>query len=395
MSSEVDGRAARAGRRWPPLGGLLRRKSRAAKPPASPPPWDTIASASARRTLGLVDRLIRRLDKLEFGEEDPGRLADLFELDHLVTQIRHNEESLLVLTGAGSARAKRGAESLTDVLRAAQSEVEQYTRVEIEVADLDLCVAASAANDLVHLVAELVDNATKYSTPDTTVTVLAERPGDKLLIHIADRGLGIDDAELRRLNERLAGGDGSAEAMLGLAVVARLAGRHGVTVELKRAEDGIVAEVAVPAELVMSIEATPEPVPTTLPRRPVREPLPLLTERVRAAIGTMSREPVKEENGEFHLRRGAARILVRVRNTPPMVDVVCPLISEVEASDELYTRLSELTADMPVGRLYWAGGTVWGSVPVFGHDFQETHLKLAVQVMAGLATELQDRTAWP
>jgi anti-sigma regulatory factor (Ser/Thr protein kinase) len=389
MSSEVDGRIAR---RWSAaLGSLRRRFGGTDNPEPEPAMWATVVSRSARRSLGLVDRLIHRLDKLEFGEADPARLADLFELDHLITQIRHHERSLLVLADADAAAVRRSAESLTDVLRAAQSEIEQYTRIDVVVTDLELSVVPAAANDLVHLIAELLDNATKHSTPDTTVTVEAHRTEAGVLIGITDRGPGIADDQLDRLNDRLGRDDGDVDGMLGMAVVARLAARHGATVRLRRIEDGTGTEVTVPAELIVMTEEAPEPIPVTLPRRPVREPDPPLADRVRTAVGPLA----EETDGDFRLREGSAEIVVRVKDNPPMVDVLSPIRTGVDASERLYAQLSELTAGMPIGRLYWAGNTVWCSVPVFGHDFQSSHVKLAVQVMTGLAKELGDKKAWP
>jgi two-component sensor histidine kinase len=389
MSSEVDGRIAR---RWSAVFGSLRRRFRGtAQTTPGPAAWATVVATSAKRSLGLVERLIHRLDKLEFGEADPARLADLFELDHLITQIRHHERSLLVLADADAAAVRRSAESLTDVLRAAQSEIEQYTRIDVEVTDLELSVAAAAANDLVHLIAELLDNATKHSTPDTTVTVEARRADGGVLIGIADRGPGIADDELVRLNGRLARDDGDVDGMLGLAVVARLAARHGIAVELRRTEDGTDTEVTVPAAIIVTAEEVPEPIPATLPRRPVREESPPLADRVRTAVGPQA----EETGGDFRLRAGSAEILVRVKDNPPMVEVLSPLRTGVDASERLYAQLSELTAGLPIGRLYWADDTVWCSVPVFGHDFQPSHVKLAVQVTTGLAKELGDKKAWP
>ena len=397
MSSEVDGRVTRRwsaalGSLWRRFGGTDEARPGGDADEAGPVPalWATLVSASAKRSLGLVDRLIHRLDKLEFGEADPARLADLFELDHLITQIRHHERSLLVLADADSAPVRRSAESLTDVLRAAQSEIEQYTRIDVVVTDLELSVVAAAANDLVHLTAELLDNATKHSTPDTTVTVEARRADAGVLIGITDRGPGIADDELGRLNDRLGRDDGDVDGLLGLAVVARLAARHGITVELRRTEDGTDTEVAVPAALIVTTEE-PEPIPATLPRRPIREPSPPLADRVRTAVGPRA----EETDGDFRLREGSAEILVRVKDNPPMVDVLSPIRTGVDASERLYAQLSELTAGMPIGRLYWADNTVWCSVPVFGHEFQASHVKLAVQVMTGLAMELADQEAWP
>jgi anti-sigma regulatory factor (Ser/Thr protein kinase) len=344
-----------------------------------------ISATSARRSLTLVERLIARLDRLEFGEQDPSRLADLFELDHLATQIRRNQESLLVLSGYAPADERRGAESVIDVLRAAQSEVEQYTRVEVDVAEPELEVTAGAAHDLVHLVAELLDNATKFSTPDTTVVAAARRQADGVRISVTDKGLGVDAARLQLLNQRLRKDDEAADGMLGLAVVARLARRHGTTVELRPNpdEDGTVAEVRLPARLIGEKAVTePAPIHIEIPEAPV---MPPLADRVRAVVATMSRSPVETTpGGDFKIQDP---IVVRVRANPPMVDVLGELRTGVEPSDELRAKLSELTAGMPVGRLYWADGAVWASVPVFGHDFQGTHLKLAVQVMTGLARD--------
>ena len=120
----------------------------------------------ARRSQTLVDRMIGELDAIERGEEDPKRLAQLFELDHLATRMRRNDENLLVLAGADSAVPRRDDALLVDVLRAAQSEVELYNRIEFGTVDTDISVAAHAVNDVVRLVAELLDNATRFSPPD-------------------------------------------------------------------------------------------------------------------------------------------------------------------------------------------------------------------------------------
>ncbi|MFC7279751.1 sensor histidine kinase [Paractinoplanes rhizophilus] len=342
-----------------------------------------VPATSARRSLALTERLISRLDRLEFAEQDPGRLADLFELDHLATQIRRNQESLLVLSGAGPANGRRDAESLIDVLRAAQSEVEQYTRVEVGVGEPELKVVAGAAHDLVHLVAELLDNATKFSSPGTPVVAAARRDDDGVLIEITDEGVGLDDGRRRALNERLAGRGGDAQGTLGLAVVARLARRHGLRVELAEAAPGTVVRVTLPGRLIAAAGDAAEAAPAAI-EIPGSPAMPPLTERVRAVVATMSRAGVETtDEGDFKINDA---IVVRVRPSPPMVDVLSPLL-EVAAGEQLRAKLSELTAGMPVGRLYWAGGTVWASVPVFGHDFQGTHLKLAVQVLTGLARD--------
>jgi signal transduction histidine kinase len=232
----------------------------------------------ARRSQILVDRLIGHLDRLERGEEDPDRLAELFQLDHLATRMRRNDENLLVLAGADSTRVQRDPASLMDVLRAAQSEVEHYTRIEFGVVDRDLEVAAHAVNDLVHLVAELFDNATVFSPPESPVVVEARRVGDRAVLYVEDRGLGLSPQQLAEINERLATPpmvDVAVSRMMGLVVVARLAARHGVSVELRpAAERGTVADVTLPASVLVPRALGSRPTePAAVRLEPVR-PLP-------------------------------------------------------------------------------------------------------------------------
>ncbi len=120
-----------------------------------------------------------------------------------------------------------------------------------------------------------------------------------------------------------------------------------------------------------------------------------LDERVRTVVATMSKTTVDQlqvdTDGDIGIRAGSAMVFVRVRDNPPLVDVFSPILTEVEPTEQLYVKLSELTNRMPIGRLYVAQDTVWASIPVFGRNFQATHLMLAVQVMTGLADELDDR----
>ncbi|WP_433372400.1 T3SS (YopN, CesT) and YbjN peptide-binding chaperone 1 [Actinoplanes sp. CA-142083] len=120
-----------------------------------------------------------------------------------------------------------------------------------------------------------------------------------------------------------------------------------------------------------------------------------LEERVRTVVATMTKTEVDQlqvdTDGDIGIRAGSAMVFVRVRENPPLVDVFSPILTEVEPTEELYVKLSELTNRMPIGRLYCAKDTVWASIPVFGRNFQATHLMLAVQVMTGLADELDDR----
>ncbi|MEV6691632.1 nitrate- and nitrite sensing domain-containing protein [Micromonospora sp. NPDC051196] len=227
----------------------------------------------ARRSQTLVDRMIGELDAIERGEEDPKRLAQLFELDHLATRMRRNDENLLVLAGADSAVPRRDDALLVDVLRAAQSEVELYNRIEFGTVDTDVSVAAHAVNDVVRLVAELLDNATRFSPPNTTVVADGRRIRDYVLIQIEDRGLGLTDEQLESLNRRLAAPsavDVSAFRLMGLAVVSRLASRYGIRVELRRnVEGGTVAQVTLPAATVILPSLRGREQAITRPRQPL------------------------------------------------------------------------------------------------------------------------------
>ncbi|GAA4571456.1 hypothetical protein GCM10023176_32230 [Micromonospora coerulea] len=237
----------------------------------------------ARRSQTLVDRMIGELDAIERTEEDPKRLAQLFELDHLATRMRRNDENLLVLAGADSAVPRRDDALLVDVLRAAQSEVELYNRIEFGTVDTDVSVAAHAVNDVVRLVAELLDNATRFSPPNTTVVADGRRIRDYVLIQVEDRGLGLTDEQFDSLNRRLAAPptvDVAAFRLMGLAVVSRLASRYGVRVELRRnVEGGTVAQVTLPnSTVVLPANRGHDPAPLTRPRQPLAvEQTPLAT----------------------------------------------------------------------------------------------------------------------
>nr|BFE66679.1 nitrate- and nitrite sensing domain-containing protein [Dactylosporangium thailandense] len=228
----------------------------------------------ARRSQTLVDRMIGQLDRIERGEDDPKRLAELFQLDHLATRMRRNDENVLVLAGADTAPPRRQDAPLLDVIRAAQSEIELYERVELAETDGDVLVAAPAVNDVVRLLAELLDNATRFSPPHAPVLVSGRRIGDRTIVRVEDRGLGIDPAALTDFNRRLAEPapvDVGAFRLMGIAVVGRLAARHRVTVRLgDNAGGGTVAEVVLPAGALVR---PPVERRTALPtRRPAAPP---------------------------------------------------------------------------------------------------------------------------
>ncbi|MEV6428047.1 ATP-binding protein [Nocardia sp. NPDC051463] len=212
----------------------------------------------ARRNQTLVDRQLSMIDALEFEEKDPERLDQLFRLDHLAARMRRNSANLLVLAGTKSRHDRSGPVEVRDILRAAGSEVEDYQRVKTG-ATPDGWVTGTAATDLVHLIAELLENALRASPPDSEVTFAYSRTSEGgLLIEVIDAGIGIVPSELDEINRRLATLATATLAttrQMGLFVVGRLAERHGITVRLRRTQDralnpGITASLHIPAPLI-------------------------------------------------------------------------------------------------------------------------------------------------
>ena len=208
----------------------------------------------SRRSQSLIERLVRMIDSLEQNEGDPDRLSNLFAMDHLVTRMRRNSENLLLLAGHDSARKWSGPVSLADVARAAVSEIEHYSRVSMKVQP-GIAVSGSAVSDVVHLLAEVIENATIFSSKDTPVHVSAEEPtSGGVLIEVSDSGVGIPEARLAEINWRLDNPpviDVSVSRHMGLFAVARLAERHGVRVRLRpRSPHGLIALVWLPDNVI-------------------------------------------------------------------------------------------------------------------------------------------------
>ncbi len=195
----------------------------------------------SRRSQSLIERQISLIDSLEQGEQDSNRLSSLFRLDHLATRMRRNSENLLVLAGHEASRRWSQPVPLVDVLRAAISEIEQYERVVLNVQP-GISVAGQAVNDVVHLVAELVENATTFSPEDTQVYVSGQPlTTGGVLLDVTDGGVGISDQEMGHANWRLDNPpvvDVGVSRRMGLFVVGRLAARHGVRVRLRHASSG-------------------------------------------------------------------------------------------------------------------------------------------------------------
>src|SRR5450756_115631 len=209
------------------------------------------------RNQSLLHRQLGMLDGMERRTSEPGALADLFRLDHLTTRMRRHAEGLIILSGSTPGRGWRDPVPVVDVLRAAIAEVEDYVRVDVVSESLDL-VAGNAVNDIIHLVAELVENATVFSPPNTRIEVRADRVGTGLVAEIEDRGLGLSDEELTDINGRLARPpefDLANSEQLGLFVVSTLAARHSIKVSLRQsAYGGTTAILVLPFGVIVREE---------------------------------------------------------------------------------------------------------------------------------------------
>src|SRR6266540_4360199 len=219
----------------------------------------------ARRSQTLIDRLLEQIDDLE-READADTLEKLFGVDHLATRLRRTAEGLIVLSGAPEPpRRWLEAIPLMDVVRGAVQEVEDYQRVEVLPID-NVQLTGYAVSEVVHLLAELVENATRFSPPGTVVRIGGQPSATGHVIEIEDRGIGMSDAELERANQRLADPpavDAAVARQLGLAVIGRLARRHDIRVQLRHSfYGGITALVLLPSRLTSSMAVQP---PVTAP----------------------------------------------------------------------------------------------------------------------------------
>ncbi|QRP46739.1 nitrate- and nitrite sensing domain-containing protein [Amycolatopsis sp. FDAARGOS 1241] len=273
----------------------------------------------SQRSQDLVERQLSVLDRMEAGEQDPDTLAGLFELDHLATRMRRNSENLLVLSGTDLVREDSGPVVADEIIGAALSEVEDYQRIELGSAPA-LAVRGEVVNDLVHVVSELLENATRYSAERASVTVESEQtPEGDWLIEITDRGAGMPQAEIDRTNARLANPpevDVEVSRRMGLYVVATLAGRHHIDVSLRLAEGtGITATVLVPAALIVEAPPLPEPPAPAAPAEPEPELLPPLAPLVPVAEEEEP-EPAEESPIGPVLEPGPPRRAPVVESTP-------------------------------------------------------------------------------
>ena len=214
---------------------------------------NTMFISLSRRSVPLIDRLSRMIDNLEQNEADSEQLSHLFSMDHLVTRMRRNSENLLVLAGEEPVRKWSEPVPLGDVARAASAEIEQYGRVSLTVQP-GIMISGQAAADVVHLLAELIENATLFSPRENQIQVsVADSPGGGVLVEVRDEGVGVSAARLAEMNWRLdhpPGVDVSVSRHMGLFAVSRLAARHGIRVRLRAGSpQGLTALVWLPGTL--------------------------------------------------------------------------------------------------------------------------------------------------
>ncbi|PKK13080.1 nitrate- and nitrite sensing domain-containing protein [Thermomonospora sp. CIF 1] len=222
----------------------------------------------AWRSQSLLHRQLRMLETLQRKVTDPDLLEELFRIDHLTTRMRRHAEGLIILSGAAPGRGWSRPVPLEDVLRSAAAEVEDYTRVEV-VASTPASLSGAVVADVVHLLAELIENATVFSPPPTEVLVRGEMVANGYAVEVIDRGIGIDPRERADLNQRLAEPpefDLADSDRLGLFVVSRLAARHGIKVALQESVyGGTCAVVLLPPDLIADTALPPgDTVPAAL-----------------------------------------------------------------------------------------------------------------------------------
>ncbi|WP_037616782.1 sensor histidine kinase [Streptomyces aureus] len=273
----------------------------------------------ARRSQVLVHRQLNLLDAMERRSEDPDELSDLFRLDHLTTRMRRHAESLIILSGAAPGRAWRRPVSLTNVVRAAVSEIEDYARVEVRQLP-ETAVAGAAVADLTHLLAELVENAAQFSPPHTRVRITGEPVANGYAIEVEDRGLGMGKERIAEANLRIE----RSEALdlydsdrLGLFVVSRLSARHEVKVHLQPSPyGGTTAVVLLPTALLHDGPAERSPREAEEDGTPDREYTRVPDVPERDAVQALDRRPALVLPRPRAVAEGSGGPSV----TPPSVD---------------------------------------------------------------------------
>ncbi|MGN5378082.1 sensor histidine kinase [Streptomyces lasalocidi] len=248
----------------------------------------------ARRNQALVHRQLKLVDTLERRTEDPDVLRELFRIDHLTTRMRRHAESLIILSGAAPGRRWRRPVPLADVVASAVGEIEDYARVVVPPMP-EVGVAADAVADVVHLVAELLENATVFSPPHTQVTLRSGRVGSGFVLEIDDRGLGLDADARDGAYATLTAPDAfdpTRHDRLGLYVVGRLAARHGIEVSLRDSPyGGTTALVRLPSAVLAEVSAAK-------PTAAAPEPVSAGGGRTAGTLGAVRELPVRNARGQ-------------------------------------------------------------------------------------------------
>jgi HAMP domain-containing protein len=335
----------------------------------------------ARRSQRLIDRQLNFIEELERDENDPDELGKLFQLDHMATRMRRNAENLIVLSSAESARRWSEPVQLADVIRAAISEVEDFTRVQQITVD-EVRVSGHAVNDVVHLLAELIENATTFSPPDTAVRVAGQATPNGHLVEIEDCGIGMSDEQLAAANERLADPpmfDFALSRLLGFFVVGRLAQRYGIKVQLRHSwYGGVTALLLIPPSLLIQPDATqlsmpgdgqvPVPDGRRLAQLPPSEPattsvrrgdLPVFeatrSEWLRGGAWASTQPPLRPETaleGSLPRRTPQGSLAPGLAATaPPTAPPPPPPSSSSRSPDDIRNMLTSYRAGLMHGRL--------------------------------------------
>lgn len=252
----------------------------------------------ARRNRSLVDRQLALLDELESREEDPETLGGYYKLDHLSTRMRRNAESLLVLAGTEPTRIWSNPLDVSEIIRAALGEVDDYQRVDILALEPAL-VSGRAVADIAHLMSELLDNGTQYSSPADRVRVSGLFDPEGYMLTVSDSGIGVSGSRLADLNTLLESPPvlGLAlEPTLGMYVVARLAARHGIKAQLISGSPGLTVRVLLPKTLIENARSESAGAPEPSAESPILDPSELRPTLATPSSATVP-EPVASSNG--------------------------------------------------------------------------------------------------
>ncbi|TCB98091.1 HAMP domain-containing protein [Micromonospora zingiberis] len=285
-----------------------------------------VSLSLTRRTQALVHRQLTLLDVMERREHDAKELAELFRVDHLATRMRRNAENLILLAGSTPGRAWRRSVPLVDVVRGAVGEVEDYTRVTVlPIGEVSL--AGQVVGDVIHLLAELIENGLSFSPPHTTVEVRGQLVANGFAIEIEDRGLGMTEEDLAAVNHRIV--DRSEPRLadasrLGLHLVSRLTDRHGIQVRLREsAYGGTTAVVLIPSTLIVVDGAEPADPADPGTGRPTPAAEPDRAVPAERSVAPMALPPAPGPGGAVEQRR-AADPPVEIPLGPPGTDVGLP-----------------------------------------------------------------------